>query len=108
MLSICFFEEVQRWVQDNDNAEALDLALDALQRVVAASEACQTLIKIVDCSKLGWQVIQHYVVDPIADCIEDENHTKNAMISTPADMKVLQKKRGAFETFSELALYKLT
>ena len=60
-----FDEDVQRWVPDVDDVEALDSAVEALQRVSAASETRQKLIKMADRSELGWRVVQHYVADPV-------------------------------------------
>jgi hypothetical protein len=68
--------------------------VEALQRVVAASEARQKLMKMADRSELGWRVIQHYVADPIADSVEDEKRIKNATKSAAADLKAMQEKKG--------------
>jgi len=78
--------------------DSADTAVQALQRIVAAVEARQKLIRMADRSDLGWRVVQHYVADPIADSLEDEKRIKNATKSAAADLKAVQEKKGEYIT----------
>jgi len=80
-----FNKDVWPWVLESANDDSVDAAVQALQRVVAAIEARQKLIRMADHSNLGWRVVQHYVADPTADSVEDEKRM--------ADFKAVQGKR---------------
>ena len=73
-------------------------AVAALQRIVAATEAREKLIKMADRSELGWRVVQHYLADPIADSVDDEKRIKNATKSAAAELKAVQEKKGEYIT----------
>ena len=89
-----FDEDMQRWVPEIADDDSLDTAVEALQRVVAATEARQKLIRMADRSDLGWRVVQHYVADPIAESVDDEKRIKNATKAAAADLKAAQEKKG--------------
>ena len=90
-----FDEEDQRWLPEGGD-DSVDIAVQALQRVVAATEARQKLVKMADRSDLGWRVVQHYLADPIADSVEDEKRIKNATKSAAAALKASQEKKGEY------------
>jgi stalled ribosome rescue protein Dom34 len=71
----------------------------AFQRIVAAVEGRQKLIRMADRSELGWRVVQHYLADPIADNAEDEKRIKKATKSAEAELKALQDKKGEYGVF---------
>ena len=89
-----FDEDMQRWVPEIADDDSLDTAVEALQRVVAATEARQKLIRMADRSDLGWRVVQHYVADPIAESVDDEKRIKNATKAAAANLKAAQEKKG--------------
>lgn len=61
----------QRWCVDTEAQDPIDIAASAMQRVVAAIEGRQRLIRMADRSVLGWRVVQHYVADALADDAAD-------------------------------------
>jgi hypothetical protein len=79
-----------------DDDEPLDVAIDALQKIVEMIEARQKLIKMADRSELGWRVVQHYVADPIAESAEDEKRIKTATKAAASEVKAAQEKRGEY------------
>ena len=76
-----------------DDDEYLEVAIDALQRIVEASEARQKLIKMVDRSKFEWCVVQHFIADPIADNVGDEKRFKVATKAAASEVKAAQEKK---------------
>ena len=81
---------------EDNSADSVDVLASALQRVVAAVEARQKLIRMADRSELGWRVVQHYMADPIADDADDDKRIKQATKSAAAELKATQQKKGEF------------
>ena len=87
-------------IRDGDD-EFSEVAVNALQKIVEATEARQKLIKMADRSELGWRVVQHYVADPIADNAEDEKRIKVATKAAASEVKAAQEKKGEYDVSFE-------
>ena len=96
LASFRYDDDLQRWFPEVDQDDLGDIAVAALQRIVAATEAREKLIKMADRSELGWRVVQHYLADPIADSVDDEKRIKNATKSAATKLKAVQEKKGEY------------
>ena len=59
-------------------ATAIQCILEAVQKGRAMKEEQQNLIRLADHSEHGWGVVEEYIVDDLAEDLEDEKQTKKA------------------------------
>jgi hypothetical protein len=52
------------------------VTVSALQRTEMAEEARRNSIRLVDCSKLGWRVVQYYLADLTVDDADEEERMR--------------------------------
>ena len=80
------------------NSHKFVASKEKISEGIGIVEERQKMIKMADPSNLGWQVVQEYEINPIADDSEDEKRMNRSLSKTERKSKSEKAKRRARTT----------